>query len=236
MTPRLLLVEDDPVSRAFLATTAEALPAVVDVAGSCADALALAAGHDYALWAIDARLPDGSGAGLLARLRARGLAARALAHTAAHGRDELDALYQAGFDVVVCKPLPAADWQRALREALAGTGAPAARADGVRDAADEVPVWDDAAALAAMNGNRAHVDAMRGLFLAELPATRAQAEAALAAEDHAALSALLHRLRAGCGFVGAARLQAAAARLREAPDSPGARRAFLDALQDTTSS
>ena len=36
--PRLLLVEDDPVSAVFLRDAATALPAAVDVAGNIADA------------------------------------------------------------------------------------------------------------------------------------------------------------------------------------------------------
>jgi CheY-like chemotaxis protein len=36
--PRILLVEDDPVSRAFLVAAVEALPAVGDGAAHCAQA------------------------------------------------------------------------------------------------------------------------------------------------------------------------------------------------------
>src|SRR3546814_4757776 len=42
MTARILLVEDDPTTCAFLAAAARGVPAEVDVAGSCAAALALA--------------------------------------------------------------------------------------------------------------------------------------------------------------------------------------------------
>ena len=38
MNPRILLVEDDPTSRAFLQAATEALPACVDVAATMADA------------------------------------------------------------------------------------------------------------------------------------------------------------------------------------------------------
>src|SRR5690606_33004214 len=69
MNPRILLVEDDPTSRAFLQAATEALPAVVDIAGSVAEALALATRHAHALWLIDAHLPDGSGSELLRVLR-----------------------------------------------------------------------------------------------------------------------------------------------------------------------
>jgi CheY-like chemotaxis protein len=65
MKPRLLLVEDDPISSRFLVTVLQALPAEVDTATGCSEALAL--DRRYALWLIDANLPDGSGSDLLVR-------------------------------------------------------------------------------------------------------------------------------------------------------------------------
>src|SRR3546814_10967110 len=57
MTARILLVEDDPTTCAFLAAAAQGVPAEVDVAGSCAAALALAGDRDrHDLWLIDANL------------------------------------------------------------------------------------------------------------------------------------------------------------------------------------
>src|SRR3546814_2222136 len=54
MTARILLVEDDPTTCAFLAAAARGVPAEVDVAGSCAAALALAGDRDrHDLWLID---------------------------------------------------------------------------------------------------------------------------------------------------------------------------------------
>lgn len=235
-TPRLLLVEDDPTSRAFLAAASEALPATVDVAGSIASAVALASPGGHALWMIDAHLPDGSGASLLATLRARGLRTPAIAHTAAQAPAELDALLVAGFVDAICKPVAADAWRAALRRVLDGQIAERAGAYDASKTVADAPLWDDDDALAAMNHNRAHVDALRALFIAELPATRAVVDEAFRAGDSAALTAALHKLRAGCGFVGAKRLGALAATLHEAPRSPAAHRDFLLALQATLSS
>src|SRR5690606_18550469 len=151
MNPRILLVEDDPTSRAFLQAATESLPAMVDAAASMAEALALATAHPHALWLFDARLPDGSGSELLARLRARGLQTPAIAHTASREQDEHAALLAAGFATTVTKPLPADAWLAAIRRVLEpGDG----DGDGdVDDAAHRVrqpaagyhlPVWDDA--------------------------------------------------------------------------------------------
>ncbi|MGJ4729364.1 response regulator [Luteimonas sp. SDU101] len=241
MNPRILLVEDDPTSRAFLLAATEALPARVDTAASMADALALAGIHDYALWLIDANLPDGSGAALLARLRSCSLDTPALAHTASREPGDHQALRVAGFAGTLAKPLSAADWQAALRSALANRaedpGSPAPRSHRVAepDGMRSPPVWDDAQALAALAGDAGNVAAMRGLFLAELPATHAAVAAAARGGDASALRDLLHRLEAGCGFVGAVRLELALRQLRAAPDSAAALRAFEDAAQATLS-
>src|SRR5690606_28556123 len=123
MTARILLVEDDPTTRAFLATAARGVPADVDVADSCAAALDLA-GHDdrHDLWLVDANLPDGDGAGLLAALRARGLRAPALAHTATRDPDALADLRAAGFRDVLVKPMPVDALQAAVRAVLSPQG------------------------------------------------------------------------------------------------------------------
>ncbi|QNP40999.1 response regulator [Lysobacter solisilvae (ex Woo and Kim 2020)] len=204
--PRVLLVEDDPVSRAFLTVAVQALPATVDAADSMAAAIALAAAGPYDLWLIDANLPDGSGAQLLARLRGRDATPPALAHTATADADTRQALLGAGFRDVLVKPVPANVVKAALREAL-GLG-PAPPPGALAD-------WDDETATRALNGNREHIAALRKLFLAELPAVIDRVRNAFRNEDFQGLHAELHRLRASCGFVGATRLQQAVQRLGE---------------------
>lgn len=232
--PRILLLEDDPVSAAFLAEAIAALPARVEHAASLAEARAL--GGDQSLWLFDANLPDGTGASLLAEWRARGLRTPALAHTAEARREELDALIDAGFAEVLLKPLTIAQLQGAIRRMLGLNPSQDARGSAGIDAprCGKSPVWDDAAALRALNGQRAHVEAMRGLFLQELPQTVARVVDAFARDD-AALRAELHRLTAACGFVGAARLRAAVDALRDAPSSSAALARFEGAAGDTLS-
>ena len=66
---------------------------------------------------------------------------------------------------------------------------------------------------------RAHIDALRGLFLDELPQAHALIVAAAREGDIATMAASLHKLRASCGFVGAARLAASVAALQQHPGS-----------------
>lgn len=220
--PRLLLVEDDPVSAAFLHDAATALPASVDVAGNMAEALVCASMRRHDLYLFDANLPDGRGETLLHQLRDLGLATPALAHTAAREDALRERLLAAGFVDVLCKPLAVAELHDALRYHL----------DLPPTGCGKLPSWDDDAALAALGGQQAHVDALRDLFLKELPGQRQRIEAASVQGDEAAIRAELHRLVASCGFVGAPRLAVAVRKLQAAPlDAPALQR-FGFALDD----
>ncbi|GAB3354844.1 response regulator [Lysobacter tyrosinilyticus] len=223
--PRVLLVEDDPVSRAFLSAAIHALPAAVDAADSMAAALALAATNRYDAWLFDANLPDGSGVELLERLRVRDASTPALAHTAASDVEIGESLRGAGFVQVLVKPLPARAVQKALCQTLGITAAGMTLPVMVTN--DPLPHWDDEAATRALNGNPEHIAALRKLFLTELPGVVERVRNAFDNEDYQGLHGELHRLRASCGFVGAARLQQAVQSLGADDRSP-------EALQDFT--
>lgn len=224
--PRLLLVEDDPVSAVFLRDAAASLPAAVDVAGNLAEALAGAIARQHALYLIDANLPDGRGEILLRQLRERGLDTPALAHTAACDAAMRERLLAAGFVDVLNKPLGVDEFLDALRHQL----------DLPPPTCGKLPDWDDATALAALGGQQAHVEAMRELFLKELPTQRARIEHAAAAGDDAVVRAELHRLAASCGFVGASRLADAVRSLRSTPLDAAALQRFGFAVEDLVGS
>lgn len=229
---RLLLVEDDPTSCGFLHAAAAALPARVDIAGSVADARRLATHAPYDAWLIDAHLPDGSGVALLETLRAEGFRTPALAHTAAREPEALEALRAAGFALALSKPVSAAAWQASIRQI---TGAAGARPDApsAPPGAKAGLVWNTASALRAVGGDAGNAAALRELFLGELPGTRDAVVRAAGAGETDAVRQAVHRLRAGCGFVGAERMDAAAADLHAAPHSSDALHAFLAAVETT---
>lgn len=225
MKPRLLLVEDDAVSRSFLRAALEALPADVVTAASCAEALRPAPPFD--LWLIDANLPDGDGAGLLQRLRANAADVPAIAHTADDSAGRRTLLLQAGFAEVLVKPLTAAQLQAAVRRWLESSDGAESISSGVPG---EAPAdWDDEAALAALNGNREHVAMLRKLFLDELPTAKQAVLAGIRNGDAEQLRGALHKLRASCGFVGAARLAQSVAELQQSPASTAALERFVQA-------
>lgn len=224
--PRLLLVEDDPISASFLADALSSLPAVVDVAGDIAQAVAIAREQVHALWLVDAHLPDGDGRDCLLALRAIH-ATPALAITAGASNEELDGLCACGFIEVLPKPVPVAMLLASVGRALDGPRA------WVREPAPgKLPAWDEARALAALGGNHDALQALRKMFLAELPVFRGQLAAAHSNADAAAIRAVLHKLKAGCGFVGAARMAQAVDSLADAPLDAQARQRLEFAMDD----
>lgn len=235
MKPRLLLVEDDSVSCSFMAAALQALPAEVDTAASLRAALA----HEgvYDLWLLDANLPDGSGTDLLADLRARFPTTPALAHTADDSPALRAQLLAAGFDQVLVKPLTAMQLRQAAGRLLGiEPSRQLHRAGEADDGSSVLPLWDQAAALAALNGNQEHVATLRRMFLEELASQHDEIHDALQAGDLEAAKKVLHQLKASSGFVGAMRLNAAAALLEKSLSDAGTLADFSLAVRDTQSS
>lgn len=201
MNPRLLLLEDDPVSAATLSAGLAALPATVERAATVAEARDRALAGDHALWLFDLRLPDGRGDALLAELRAAGRQTPALALSADDGA------LAPGFLRVLPKPIDLT----ALRQAVAAVLPPEA-----------LPPWDEAAGLAAVAGQAAALAQLRRLFLDELPAQRREIADACREGRHEQARAVLHRLKASCGFVGALPLLAAVRALYAQPGDANA--------------
>lgn len=230
--PCLLLVEDDPASREFLATALEALPVRLSVATRMAEAL-LAPPQD--LYLIDANLPDGNGVDLLAELQRRAWPVLAIAHTADTSADRHADLLGAGFAQVLVKPLPATELCNAVARLLQLPSITSANSS-LPAPAEVSPLWDDVRALAALNGHATHVASLRDLFLDDLGKQMLDIRKGAEAGDPTAIRHILHRLKASCGFVGAARLHAAAIALEEAPLAPKQLEEFLETARLTQES
>ena len=237
MKPRVLVVEDDPVSRAFFEAVLSGLPLEVEAVGRCDAALGRAAATRHALWLVDATLPDGTALTLLPGLRAHAPEAVAVAHTASRDPGLHAALRSAGYVEVLEKPVPAGRLHAVLGRwlRLPVREEHPAFAAGPRPARAAVTPttahWDDAGALRALGGDPARVAALRGLFLAELPGAVRGIEAAAAAGDDAAVRASLHRLVAACALAGATPLGDAVRRLHAAPRDADALDGFARAAR-----
>ncbi|WP_164978684.1 response regulator [Pseudoxanthomonas composti] len=233
MTVRILLVEDDPISRQFLCHALDALPAEVVCAQTQAEALRAAG--PFGLYLIDANLPDGSGSALLEQLRAGAPEVPALAHTADDSAALHSGLCKAGFAGVVRKPIQAEALRDVVRQAM-GMPTHAQAPLPLHTCSEGAPDWDDEAALKALGGNPANLATLRGMFLGELALQRDGVLAALRAGDTAGAHSQLHRLKASCGFVGAARLRLAAEQLDQALPGDAALPAFEEACRTVLAS
>jgi len=233
MKPRLLLVEDDPVSCRFLAAALEALPASVACAASMQAALDAERTDASDLWLFDANLPDGSGAELLDRLRKARPGIPALAHTADDSPALHARLLQAGFAEVLVKPLPATRLQDAVRRWLDLAPAAFVRIGETSSGFARLPLWDQATALAALNGSQEHVATLRRMFLDELARQHEAIVSALEGGNRDMARKALHQLKASSGFVGALRLNAAARTLDQSPNEAAALAGFTAIVQDT---
>ena len=225
---RVLLAEDDPVSRAFLAEGIRACGAEPTACDDGDAALRLARAQAFDLLILDHHLPGRNGDAVLAVLRgdsgAASRSAPAIATSAARDA-EAAALLQAGFVEVLSKPMALDTLRDALRRYGCTPGSP----------------LDDAGALRACGSTDAVIRLRRLFFEQELP--KVQEELDGADRDPQSLRPLLHRLEASCGFCGARRLASATATLQRAlatdVDSPSTRTAlqgFRDALAETRAS
>jgi len=109
MAMRILVVEDEEKLVDILARGLRAEGYLVDGVRTAAEGMEYAKTYAYDLMILDLQLPDGTGTGLLKRLRGRGHAMPALVLTA---RDDLDSKvenFRAGADDYVTKPVAMAE-------------------------------------------------------------------------------------------------------------------------------
>ncbi|HET6913879.1 MAG TPA: response regulator [Rhodanobacteraceae bacterium] len=205
-TPRILLAEDDPVSRVFLAEALHGLGLEVEAVADGEAAVIAARKQQFDALLLDHDLPGMNGDAVLHAVRADPDAASrgavAIATTAEPDPTIHAGLRARGFARVLVKPLAG----MALRKAFSELGIACARATG-----DPEPALDDSAGRRA-SGSMQALAALRGLFAQELAVLASEWN--LLPDD--ALAQRLHRLRAACGFCGASALQVAAERLSEA--------------------
>ena len=106
---KLLLLEDDDVTRAHVAKTLTAGGHVVDVCGNGQDAVFLATTNQYAVLILDRMVPELDGLSALKQLRAAGVGTPAILLTAMDGiKDRVEGL-EGGADDYLVKPFAATE-------------------------------------------------------------------------------------------------------------------------------
>lgn len=225
---RVILLEDDAVAAEVLSHHLQALG--YHVFGFDRLATLRQDGHaclPAAVALLDLSLPDGSGLDALPLLR--GQCRRLIATSADWSAESEQRMRAAGFDACLAKPC--------TREALAALLTQDSSALNLVCEATiptawsaPLPILDDAQAARTLGSSQA-VFAMRVLFRDELLGMQARLQAAATQTDPEPERALLHRLAASAGFVGATALKAAVAR-RQAERSPASEQALQAAVVD----
>ncbi len=220
---RVLLVDDDPLSQAWLQAWLEQHGWLVAVAGTLSEAEGLLGGQAFDCLLVDRRLPD---ADSLDWLRRRGTAdARAWILSG----DRIEPAELPTGVGYLRKPI---DGERLLGEMDAGF---ATAASVERVSAPVCADLDDAMALRALAGNAGAVESLRRMLRAQLVNAHAWA---VAIADPAARGVSLnevHKLRAGAAMTGCARLAAVCEEIERVlraggvPDA-GMRGEFADAV------
>jgi two-component system sensor histidine kinase BarA len=215
--PRVLVVDDDPVARQYLAEVLQGLAAQVDLADCGTRAHALASTQRYELLIVDRRLPDAEAGAWLQALRtdrgARSRTTTAIVQSAELLAADRARLLAAGYSAAHEKPIP-----RGVLAALVGGrhSAPQAAIAAPDDCVGEgreLPVLDDRAGLESC-GTRDILLGLRQLLHAELAQHRRDLAQAFAAKDSAAIDALIHRLTGAARYCGTPALQMALSRVQ----------------------
>lgn len=218
--PRVLLVDDDPSIRRFVALALEDLQITLIEAGSVREARErLAGAAPFALIVTDLMMPGETGLDLLQHLadhpEQRG-GARLAVFSA--GLNATMQAQLAGFDVwrQLSKPISVVELEDCVRDAL---GLDGAAASPPQPGAAAAPAVLDAAAEAAIHrhfaGDRALFLAYRSSCIAQFEADIRAGDAALARPDLPALRRLAHSLKSVLATLGASEAGAVARALED---------------------
>ena len=215
---RVLIADDDPVSLRFLAAAVSELGGDVVAVADGTAALTAAQSQSFDLMLLDRRMPGLGGAELLLALRDRGIATPAIATSAEIDTAIAVQLHSAGFVDIIEKPATLATLERVLGPHLHFSARPHA----VAMLEATTPLLDEGAALSAIGGDASALHALRGLLAQELIEVLTQSVSVNPLTHSVVWRERLHRLRASCGFCGAAAMAEAAMRLdRGLRDDPG---------------
>ena len=217
-TTRILLIEDDEISRAFLAEALSAADCEVTACSGFTEALTHCNHGRFELIVSDIQLEDGSLYEMAARLPAGTPLLATSAQVNAGIRERLAVL---GIKAVLAKPATVAGIREAVEGTLAKTVYPR-----------EALILDERCALKALGNNGAALTSLKSLFRLELPDMAGKIQHAFDSGDTDGMHAILHKLKASCGFLGANRLLDACMALDDNPDKQRLE-SFLKSLDDT---
>jgi two-component system sensor histidine kinase BarA len=214
--PRVLVVEDEPVSRTLLVRLLEGWGARVETAHDGQQALARAAIGQFDLVVMDLHMPGLDGVETTRRLRHQKTGTRHLPVLAlsadAHG-DTRRRVIEAGLDDFLTKPVQEDDLFGALAYWLERTRRAAAPTTAAPGPGDEAVI--DRTAAVRIAGDADGAVRLLRLMLAELPSQRTELADALAAGNLARVAEVAHKIAGGAIYCAARALEGVARRLEQ---------------------
>ncbi|MBN9339419.1 MAG: hypothetical protein ABT02_11780 [Comamonadaceae bacterium SCN 68-20] len=200
--PRVLLLEDDPAVRRFVALALESLPLQLLPCGTLAEARALLGHTSVQLVLMDLALPDGSGQDLLPLLPTQdGTGCRTIVFSGAVDAALQRQLQSQGAWRVLAKPVGVGLLLETVREALQGTMQAGPLPTGLPpEPAAEASAQDPVAAF--FGGDHGLYQAYLASCLAQFGNDLAQGDAAARAHDAPALQRVAHSLKSVLTMLG----------------------------------
>jgi len=189
----LLLIEDDDISRRFLTEAITLLPVVWHACTGFSEAGRLCSEHHFDLIITDVNAQDGS---LFECIGLLPDSCKKLAVSAGLDAQTNRQLLAIGVQQALVKPLTIAVLHSAIARLL----------EDDQNALAPLPIWDHEMALTALGHNEHILASLKEMFRHELPVMIAQIEQAFINNDYADIHAVLHKLKASCGFLGAQQL------------------------------
>lgn len=214
----LLLLEDDLISREFMAEALRELPLQLHAASTFESAQRLTQQYGFGLIISDLNLADGN---LLTHYQQLPSNVPILAISAELNAQTKQALVKIGIEHALAKPMRISQLHEAVYSAW-----PALRNETTR------VLWDDEKAQRALGHNPQALVNLKRMFAAELDTMKTQISQAFEAGQQPFIQQQLHKLKASCGFLGAERLLQACYVLDHNP-SEQALQHFLEVLDET---
>ncbi|MFC5741101.1 response regulator [Dyella tabacisoli] len=191
--PRILVADDDPASRLFLADALRKLGMDVEACADGTEAIEYGRRESFDMLLLDCRMPGAGAEQVLTALRNDAQAGStdsiAVATSAELDTATRQRLLAHGFSDALLKPCELVDLHRIIALAKSGMVEP--------------PLLDDKQALAS-TGDTQIMQALRGLLHDELATLHQELDQLSNEPEH--LAERLHRLRSSCGFCGATAL------------------------------
>lgn len=231
---RILLAEDNPINQTVVLKLLEKLGSRADAVANGIEAIKALETIPYDLVLMDVQMPEMDGIEATRIIRSAQSSVlnhdvRIIALTAHTMKGDMERCLQAGMDAYLSKPIQLDELVGAIERVMGASANPAAPAK-----EEDPKIFDWAAVLNRLGGDKAFLEDLLGLCLREMPRQIGAVENALADSDAQRLEREAHSLKGAAANVGAMALQAVALDMEKAGKHGdlGGAAALLDRLHE----